>query len=149
MGLFRSLRSIAVNRRQCTRAETIATDREFSNVMPGDWVIHGEGSENYILSNEFVQRTFALVEEQRLTCESQGAPKQGHSVGSKTLPNLSRRITGRRARVHRTHGLDRPARKLSLPIHSIHKRRGLSDRSENFAHVVFAAMRTPKANHSI
>jgi len=64
MGLFRIFRPITVDARQCTRAETIATDIGFTNVNPGDWVIRGEGDESYILKNDFFQRTFAPVEVQ-------------------------------------------------------------------------------------
>jgi hypothetical protein len=63
MGLFRIFRPITVEAKQCTRAETIATDIGFTNVNAGDWVIRGEGGESYILNNDFFQRTFTQVEE--------------------------------------------------------------------------------------
>jgi hypothetical protein len=149
MGLFRSSRTITVDARQCTKAETIAADLGFSNTKPGDWVIRGEDGESYILNNESFQRTFAPVKEQRLTREARGAPKQGHEASSKTPPNPSGLRTGRRVRVDRTRGLVRPARKLILPIRSIHQRRGLSRRSDSFAHAGFATQRDTKVNQSI
>jgi len=39
----------------------LATDLGLTKVMPGDWVIRGEAGENYILNNEFSQRTRAQV----------------------------------------------------------------------------------------
>jgi len=122
MGLFRIFRPITVDARQCTRAETIATDLGFINVKPGDWVIRGEDGESYILNNDFFKRTFAPAEERQLNRKSPGEPDPAHAAGSKTNANSSRRPQGIPVRTHRALRLVHSPRKRSLRTHSINER---------------------------
>jgi hypothetical protein len=63
MAIYRTLRPITVDARQCTAAETIATDLGFVNARQGEWVIRGEGGECYLVDDAFFQRTFIAVQE--------------------------------------------------------------------------------------
>ena len=71
MGLFRIFRPITIEARQCRKAETIATDLGFANIMPGDWVISGEDGERYSLSDDCFHRTFEPVAEEQLSRQSE------------------------------------------------------------------------------
>ena len=99
MGLFRIFRPTTVVARQCTKAETIATDLGFTNVNPGDWVIRGEGGESYILNDNFFQRTFKPVETRQLSRESRGSLRRDSPVGNRTVLDLPGRTTRQRLRV--------------------------------------------------
>jgi hypothetical protein len=123
MGLFRISRSITVDARQCTRAETVATDLGFTNVRPGDWVIRGEDGESYILNDDFFQRTFAPAEERQLRRKSPGELGPTHAAGSKTNSNSSGRPKGLPVRAHRALRLVHSSRKRSLRTHLINERR--------------------------
>jgi hypothetical protein len=59
MQTFHSYRSINVEARQCAKAETVATDLGFINMRSGDWLIHGEDGESYVVDDAFFKRTFA------------------------------------------------------------------------------------------
>jgi hypothetical protein len=120
MGLFRILRPITVNARQCTQAGTIATDLGFANVKPGDWIISGEDGESYILDNEFFQRTFAPIEEQPeeqpLACESPGTPDPIYLRSRTSHPHPFQPIAAPRVPGRRRHH-PRSGRRPSLPTH--------------------------------
>jgi hypothetical protein len=62
MAAFRTRRPLLVDARQCTQAETIATDMGFANVKRGDWIIRGEDGECYVVDDEFFQRTFISLQ---------------------------------------------------------------------------------------
>ena len=81
MGLYRLFRPLTVDAVQCIEAGTIATDFGFTDVKRGDWIICGEDGENYILDNEFFQRTFAPAE---------GVPGYGPGGSVEGLPGVSR-----------------------------------------------------------
>lgn len=58
LGLYRTLRPIIVDARQCTHAETITTDLGFINTKQGEWVIRGESGESYVLDDAIFRRAF-------------------------------------------------------------------------------------------
>jgi hypothetical protein len=67
MRTFRTNRPLLVEATQCVTAQTILTDSGEREVKPGDWIIHGEDSECYIVDDAFFQRTFVPIEWQRNT----------------------------------------------------------------------------------
>lgn len=58
MGLFRTHRPLLVDAEQCKTTKTIETDEGQRQVHRGDWVVHGEGGECYVVDDAFFQRTF-------------------------------------------------------------------------------------------
>jgi hypothetical protein len=70
MQTFRTRRPLLVEATRCDEAMTIHTDAGERRVKPGDWVIHGEDHECYVVDDAFFQRTFAPIEWRR---EPEGA----------------------------------------------------------------------------
>jgi hypothetical protein len=62
MSTFRTLRPLHVNATQCEQPETVATDTGLRSVSKGDWIVHGENGETYVVDNSFFQRTFAPLQ---------------------------------------------------------------------------------------
>lgn len=65
MKTFRTSRPLLVEATQCTASQKILTDTGERQVHPGDWIIHGEDNECYVVDDAFFQRTFAPVAWQR------------------------------------------------------------------------------------
>ena len=61
MNTFRTCRPLLVNATQCVAPMKIVSDVGERQVRPGDWVIHGEDNELYVVDDAFFQRTFAPV----------------------------------------------------------------------------------------
>jgi hypothetical protein len=124
MGLFRIFRPITIEARQCRKAETIATDLGFANIMPGDWLIRGEDGECYSVSDDFFHRTFAPVDEEQLSRKSQGMPDRTHSICGKTHSNQFGCAAGLALQGPRTIRLVHSSRKRRLGMSLVHGRRG-------------------------
>jgi hypothetical protein len=73
MGLFRTLRPLLVDAEQCKSTATVETDEGPRPVHRGDWLVHGEGGECYVVDDEFFQRTF--------TPDSRGPEDEGRHYG--------------------------------------------------------------------
>jgi hypothetical protein len=65
MNTFRTCRPLLVTAKQCDTARKIVSDLGERQVRPGDWIIHGEDNELYVVDDAFFQRTFAPVEWER------------------------------------------------------------------------------------
>jgi hypothetical protein len=110
METFRTCRPMTVEARQCTKAETVATDLGFVNVKSGDWVIHGEDGESYVVDDAFFRRTF--TSEPQATAHAQpplqelsttSHPRQTTSEVSKirfAIRSCRRRILARKLAAH-------------------------------------------------
>jgi hypothetical protein len=61
MRTFRTCRPLLVEATQCMTPSTILTDAGERKVRPGDWIIHGEDHECYVVDDAFFQRTFAPI----------------------------------------------------------------------------------------
>lgn len=66
MKTFRTCRPLLVEATQCNLRGTILTDTGEREVLPGDWIIHGEDNECYVVDDAFFQRTFAPIDWERL-----------------------------------------------------------------------------------
>lgn len=73
MGLFRTLRPLLVDAEQCKNTATIETGEGPRQVHRGDWLVHGEGGECYVVDDEFFQRTF--------TPDQRGPADEGRHYG--------------------------------------------------------------------
>jgi hypothetical protein len=62
MQTFRTCRPLLVEATQCERPTRIYTDAGVREVKAGDWVIHGEDHECYVVDDAFFQRTFSPIE---------------------------------------------------------------------------------------
>jgi hypothetical protein len=67
MNTFRTCRPLLVSATRCDAPRTIVSDVGERQVRPGDWIIHGEDNELYVVDDAFFQRTFAPVEWERTT----------------------------------------------------------------------------------
>lgn len=63
MSVFRTKRPLLVDATQCPVPTTITTDTGFRHVESGDWIIHGEDGETYVVDNAYFQRTYVPVAE--------------------------------------------------------------------------------------
>jgi hypothetical protein len=79
LGLYRTLRPIIVDARQCTHAETITTDLGFINTKQGEWVIRGESGECYVLDDALFRRAFIPLQgDARATTDPQAQVRSKH-----------------------------------------------------------------------
>jgi len=62
MTVFRTRRPLLVDATQCAVPTTITTDTGFRHVESGDWIIHGEDGETYVVDDAFFQRTYVAVD---------------------------------------------------------------------------------------
>jgi hypothetical protein len=88
---------LLVEATQCEHPETIATDTGFRGVSKGDWVVHGENGETYVVDNAFFQRTFAPLQHLFLEAEDRGRPPlrllicaNGGNPGAQSIVGSSR-----------------------------------------------------------
>jgi hypothetical protein len=63
VSVFRTRRPLLVDATQCAVPTTITTDTGFRHVDSGDWVIHGEDGETYVVDDAYFQRTYVAVED--------------------------------------------------------------------------------------
>jgi hypothetical protein len=61
--VFRTRRPLLVDASQCAVPITITTDTGFRHVDAGDWVIHGEDGETYVVDDTYFQRTYIAVDD--------------------------------------------------------------------------------------
>ncbi|HEY0760158.1 MAG TPA: hypothetical protein VGD59_12980 [Acidisarcina sp.] len=63
MSVFRTRRPLLVDATQCAVPTTITTDTGFRHVESGDWIIHGEDGETYVVDDTYFQRTYVAVDD--------------------------------------------------------------------------------------
>ena len=63
VSVFRTSRPLLVDATQCPVPTTITTDTGFRHVDSGDWIIHGEDGETYVVDDAYFQRTYVAVED--------------------------------------------------------------------------------------
>ena len=73
MRTFRTIRPLLVDATRCVAPMTVMTDIGEREVRPGDWIIHGENEEVYVVDGSFFDRTFAPLDWTRTA--------EGHQYG--------------------------------------------------------------------